>query len=268
MIEVKKNFIWLTLHEIKELMKYKNIVNMDTRTVLSCLPYMNYDYFDHIRNASLYRSMHYTKYIDEIIEIYHKINDYKMFSDNEMHITKLNSLDNWELKDDEIVCKNEYPFKVIFCDIEIEGREVKRWTQPLFQANGIATFGLIVTEDDGIMKFLVKIQPEIGAFDKIELGPTIQKEAAASFHYDEIEELFKRYLDEERDILFDSILSEEGGRFYHEENRNVIIYINREKLKRLPGDYCLVSYTALNHLNMVNNCLNIQLRNLLSTLEV
>ena len=212
--------------------------------------------------------MHYTKYIDEIIEIYHKINDYKMFSDNEMHITKLNSLDNWELKDDEIVCKNEYPFKVIFCDIEIEGREVKRWTQPLFQANGIATFGLIVTEDDGIMKFLVKMQPEIGAFDKIELGPTIQKEAGASFHYDEIEELFKRYLDEERDILFDSILSEEGGRFYHEENRNVIIYIDLEKLKKLPHDYCLVSYKALNHLNMVNNCLNIQLRNLLSTLEV
>lgn len=267
-IEDDKRFRWMTLYEIKELMKYRNLVNMDTRTVLSCFPYMDDRYSMYVNNASLYRSMHYSGYQEEIVNIYHKINDYKMFSDNGMRLTRLDELENWDMKDDEIVCKEEYPYKVIFCDIEIEGREVKHWTQPLFQANGIATFGLIVTEDEGMTKFLVKLQPEIGAFDKVEIGPTIQKEAGASFHLDEIEEMFKSRLDSGNDILFDSILSEEGGRFYHEENRNIIMKIDLDKLRNLPDDYCFMSYAALNHLNMVNNCLNIQLRNLLSTLEV
>lgn len=36
-IEVPDNFCWLTLKQIKHLLKYPNLVNMDTRTVLSCI---------------------------------------------------------------------------------------------------------------------------------------------------------------------------------------------------------------------------------------
>lgn len=42
-----------------------------------------------------------------------------------------------------IRCKEPYSFSVIYCDIEVEGREVRRWTQPLFKAEGIA-IGLIL----------------------------------------------------------------------------------------------------------------------------
>lgn len=267
-IPLLKQFQWMTLNEIKELMKYQNLVNMDTRTVLSCIPYMDDRYSGKIHDTALYRSMHYPDFQEEIVQLFHKINDYKMFSNNELNIVRLDELTNWNIKDDEISCKYEYPYKVIFCDIEIEGREVKHWTQPLFEANGVATFGLIITEEKGMIKFLVKLQPEIGAFDKVEIGPTIQKEAGASFYNDEIEKLFHENLEHEETVIFDSILSEEGGRFYHEENRNIIMKIDKEELENLPEEYTLVSYAALNHLNMVNNCLNIQLRNLLSALEV
>ncbi|WP_264471165.1 NDP-hexose 2,3-dehydratase family protein, partial [Thomasclavelia ramosa] len=57
-------------------------------------------------------------------------------------------------------------------------------------------------------------------------------------------------------------------RFYHEENRNILMEIPYEQLPKLPNGYFLVSYAALNHMNLINNCLNIQLRNLLSTWEV
>ena len=267
-IELNKRFQWMTLKEIKEMMKYKNLVNMDTRTVLSCLPYMNNSISKEIQDITLYRSIYYQNYEKEIVDVYHKINNYKMYEDTDVSIVRLDELTNWDVKDDEIVCKEKYPYKVVFCDIEIEGREVKRWAQPLFQANGIATFGLIITEIEGILKFLVKLQPEIGAFDKVEIGPTIQKEADASFCIDRIERLFEEKLKNKKNIVFDSILSEEGGRFYHEENRNIILKIDQDELKNLPDEYCLVSYAALNHMNLINNCLNIQLRNLLSTLEV
>ena len=68
--------------------------------------------------------------------------------------------------------------------------------------------------------------------------------------------------------MLDVMLSEEGGRFYHEQNRNVIMEVDKEKLGELPEGYFWVSYSSLNYLVQVNNCLNIQLRNLLSLLEV
>lgn len=274
-VNVEGNFRWMTLKEIKYLMTYKNLVNMDTRTVLSCIPYfdnelVSYDlYLRRIsgENNLLYNSMHYKNYASEILLLYHKINNYKMFTGEVPKLVRLDHLEKWEITDNEIVCKEQFPYKVIFCEIEIEGREVTHWNQPLFQANGLATFGLIVTIDDGILKFLVKLSPEIGSFDFVEIGPTIQKEYGEVFH-DGIEAIFEKAIKRKSNVWFDSILSEEGGRFYHEENRNLIVYVKTEELIDLPTNYAMVSYAALNHLNMVNNCLNIQLRNLLSTLEV
>ena len=40
-IDVLPSHMWMTLKQIKELMKIDNLVNMDTRTVLSCIPYLN-----------------------------------------------------------------------------------------------------------------------------------------------------------------------------------------------------------------------------------
>ena len=181
----------------------------------------------------------------------------------------LKALTKWKMKDKELVCKEPYPFKVVFCDIMIDGREVKHWTQPLFEANGIATFGLICCEENGILKFLVHAKSEIGCFDTIELGPTIQKEAIEfETKEDVITKMFWSKLKDKNNILFDHLLSEEGGRFYHEQNRNVILKIKVEDIPLLPEDYFLVDYKTLNELIQVNNTVNIQLRNLLSLLEV
>ena len=158
---------------------------------------------------------------------------------------------------------------MIYCDIAIEGREVKRWTQPLFEANGIATFGLICCEENGILKFVVRAAPELGCFDGIELGPTVQWEAVPfpGHQRTEMDAFFESKLQAGKGILFDHLLSEEGGRFYHEQNRNILLQVKKEDLPQLPDGYFLVDYRTLNELVQVNNTLNIQLRNLLSLLE-
>ena len=158
---------------------------------------------------------------------------------------------------------------VRYYDIEISGREVQHWTQPLFKAIGIATFGLIIKEVNGIKKFLVKIKPEIGSFDKVEVGPSIQWEPTHyTYNDDLVERIFRRHIEKKNKIVYDVVLSEEGGRFFHEQNRNVIIEIDTEELVELPEDYLWVDYSALNYLVQINNCLNIQLRNLLTLLKI
>lgn len=276
-IEESPNHRWMTLGQIKELMKQDNLVNMDTRTVLSCIPVCFNRYSEDMlkeletifNNKSLFNSIFLDVNNNEIIELYNYINNIKMFNEKRLEYRPLHRLKNWVVRENEITCKENYPFKVIFCNISIEGREVQQWNQPLFEATGMATFGLIICNDCGTMKFLVKASAEIGCFDSVEIGPSVQLEATEYENVkDNVEKLFFNKLNNNKGVIYNTILSEEGGRFYHEQNHNIIIEINKNELTTLPKGYFWMSYHSLNLLTQVNNCLNIQLRNLLSVLEV
>lgn len=276
-VEVLPSHKWMTLGQIKQLMKYDNLVNMDTRTVLSCIPYslaeLTNSERDEIKsyfsNPALFTSIFADSDVNYLPEIYHYINNYKMFNDTQTELVPLHHLTRWEMRDSSIASTSSSSFQVIYCHIEIEGREVVRWTQPLFEAMGKATFGLICCEDYGVLKFLVHAKPEVGCFDQIELGPSVQLEADCSLNEgDSILQLFMRCRSNPDCVVCDVVLSEEGGRFYCEENHNVIVKAEMSQLTSLPPGYFLVDFKTLNRLVQVNNCLNIQLRNLLSLLDI
>ena len=272
-VETLPTHKWMTLGQIKELMKCENLVNMDTRTVISCIPYCLENIDEEkkkiIRNRfsdiAFYKSI-FESYDNDIIQkMYHYINNCKMFDEEKIEITDLYALDNWHYLNNELVCKQPYHFKVIFCNIKIDGREVREWTQPLFEAVGIAVFGIFSCVDNEVRKFLVKAKKEVGCFDCLELGPAVQIESGETSK-NKIDSIFLKKLEEKENVIHDVILSEEGGRFYHEQNRNVIIDVEKEELGNLPDGYFWADFRSLNSLGMVNNCLNIQLRNLLSLL--
>lgn len=276
-IEVLESHKWMTLGQIKKLMTINNLVNMDTRTVFSCIPFSKSHiekeelqqielYFE---DKALYHSMFESEANGIFYEIFHQINDYKMYKKNHSRLVPIKSLKNWVVTDKEIACKTPFDFKIIYCYIEIEGREVKYWEQPLIEANGIAILGTFTCVKNGVRKFLVRVKPEIGCFDGAELGPTIQLEPSNPRNsIDRIEQLFLRKIEEKSGIKKDVILSEEGGRFFHEQNRNVIIEVSPEEISNLPRGYFWVNYALLNEFVQFNNCLNIQLRNLLSLLDM
>lgn len=262
-IRVLPSHMWMTLPQIKALMREDNLVNMDTRTVLSCLPIEKYT--SEFSDITLLRSVQGAG--DYFPEIYQYINNYKMFEEQRHELVPLFSLKTWEMKGREFVCKEPYSFKVVFCDIEIEDREVRRWCQPLLEAAGIATFGLMTRVHNGVKEFLIRATPEIGCFDGIELGPTVQREFIYRGELTDVDRLFDEKRKAGDGIIFDTLLSEEGGRFYHEQNRNIIMEIEENEIDDLPPDYFWTDYKTLSTLVSVNNCLNIQLRNLLSVLE-
>lgn len=276
-IEVIDSHKWMTLGQIKELMKIDNLVNMDTRTVLSCIPFSKESLSeeellkaeDYFVDKALYKSI-FEHSTDSIFEkIFNKINDYKMYKKEHSRLVPIKSLQSWDVGKREIVCKTPYDFKIIYCYIEIEGREVKYWEQPLVEALGIAILGIFTCVQDGVRKFLVRVKPEVGCFDSVEIGPIVQLEPTNPRNeMNLVEKKFMEKLEKQEGIAKDIMLSEEGGRFYHEQNRNVIIEISADEVEKLPSEYFWADFATLNKMVQFNNCLNIQLRNLLSLLDL
>ena len=177
-IETLSNFRWMTLGQIKCLMQIDNLVNMDTRTVLSGLP-LFFNCIDDVElenissffnDKALFKSIFKTNPSKYLCSINRILNDYKMFSDEHTVLIPLSQLNHWSFSDDGIGCQERSDFDVRFYDIEIEGREVRHWTQPLFRAIGSATFGLFTRVIDGVREFLIKAMPEIGSFDLVEIA--------------------------------------------------------------------------------------------------
>ncbi|MBE5907627.1 MAG: dNDP-4-keto-6-deoxy-glucose-2,3- dehydratase [Lachnospiraceae bacterium] len=276
-IDIYPNFHWMTLGQIKKMMEVDNLVNMDTRTVLSGMPLVTHllsaNEKENIKglftDQALFNSIFNSSPQENLPWIYQRLNNYKMFRDVKIATVPLNQLVDWKVDEYGITCKKQADFMVRYYDIEISGREVQHWTQPLFKAIGMATFGLLTRVADGRREYLVKINPEIGSFDKAEIGPSVQWEPSHYLYNDnEVEKLFRKKWESKQDIIVEVVLSEEGGRFYHEQNNNVIIEVNSDEILDLPEDYIWVSYATLNYLVQVNNCLNIQLRNLLSLIKL
>lgn len=272
-IEVLDSHMWMTLGQIKECLKVDNLVNMDTRTVLSCIPFEKSDLeegelediLDIFKDKALFQSMFKAVDCEKVHQIFNMMNDYKMYQRENSRLLPLKSLKGWKMTNREIICKTSYDFKIIYCRIEIEGREVKYWEQPLVEALGMSVIGVFSCVQDGIRKFLVRVKPEMGCFDSAELGPIIQLEPSNKRNaLNQIEEMFLHKLESGENVLKNVVLSEEGGRFYHEQNRNVIIEISPEEVKEIPEGFYWLDFVTINHLIQYNNCVNIQLRNLMS----
>lgn len=277
-IEVYPNYKWMTLGQIKALSKIDNLVNMDTRTVLAGLPlFLNshtlYDkekenFKKHFKDEYLFNSLFSKESSNDLVRALSLLNDYKMKNDVKKLPVSLKQLINWEVNEKGITCKEDADFEVRFYDIDIEGREVQNWSQPLFKAKKEGLFVLFTKVKDNERKYLISLKPEIGCFDKIEYGPTIQTFSKDTNDKSGIIEkkYFEKYINNK--TLVNVLLSEEGGRFFHEQNRNIIVELDEKELETLPEGYLWVNYATLNHMCMFNNILNIQLRSLLSLIDL
>jgi oxidase EvaA len=68
-------------------------------------------------------------------------------------------------------------------------------------------------------------------------------------------------------IKFDTFQSEEGGRFFREQNRNLIIEADDDFDKEVPENYIWMTLGQLKLFLKFNNYLNIQARSLISAID-
>ena len=268
------DFIWVTLGQLKTLMTYDNVVNMDTRTVSSGLGWHAADTsalserVSSCRGQALLASMTHGLDSHSVNEILFWLSDLKSRYLLHTKVIPLREVDEWTIRKDEIVRQDRKFFRVVGAQVTIGNREVTTWSQPLVQPMQKGLCGLLAKKINGIMYFLIQAKMECGNLDVVELAPTVQcltgsYTSGSPFALPEI-----LNASPER-IIFDTWQSEEGGRFYLEQNRNLVVEAKDDfPEKDLPRNFKWMTLGQLREFLRFNNYLNIQLRSLLAALNL
>lgn len=273
-VPVLEDFRWMTLGQIKELMRYDNMVNMDTRTVLSGLKISDYiTPFDGMKGMSdlgkdmILSSNTNHSYISTRDHL-SWLTDLKAKYDLFVSRCPVLDMPGWNKTEDEIVRDDEKYFKIIGVNVTISNREVSSWCQPLVQPMQQGLCAYIIKKINGIYHFLVQAKLECGNFDVLELAPTVQCLTGNIDDYPERPDFVDYVLNAPKEqIIFDTLQSEEGGRFYKEQNRNLIVEADDSFPLGLPPRYTWMTLRQLYKFLRFNNYINIQARSLLSAIN-
>ena len=276
-VPVYEDFAWMTLAQIKELMHHDNMVNMDTRTVLAGLDYSQFEIseealqqmspFGHAMVASARcRNGRWT-----MNEHLSWLTQLKASAELNVRYVPIKDIQGeWQVNEYEISRKDKKFFRVIGTRVNISNREVTSWCQPLVQPmqQGICAF--IIKKIDGVYHFLVHAKMECGNLDVYELAPTVQ--CLTGNVLDVPKEQWSAYVEyvmnaKPEQILYDALQSEEGGRFYHEQNRNMMVEVGDESPIDIPADYHWMTLGQIHEFMRFNNYINIQARSLIAAIK-
>jgi dTDP-4-dehydro-6-deoxy-alpha-D-glucopyranose 2,3-dehydratase len=283
-IDVYDNFCWLTLGQIKQFLQTDNLVNMDTRTVISGIPFGEYppdvlDFYETLKftgdsakpeSGMLLSMLERDQHLHHTDEIISWITRKKSFYDLDIVKIPLNKVKNWTVTDDEIFHNNRKYFSVMGVNVEIGNREVVSWDQPLIKSAQEGIIAFIVKKIDGIYHFLVQAKLEAGNFDIVELAPTVQ--CLTGNYRKGLNEYDVLYLDEvlnakPHQIWYSAWQSEEGGRFYKEQNKNMIIEVGDDFPVEVADNYIWMTLSQMKVFIKFNNYMNIAARSLIAAVK-
>lgn len=284
-IPMCENFIWLSLGQIKELLVHPNIVNMDTRTVISCIQFGNYTHenlnllavfqfvnkkFESNSESFLYSILSIDNHLHKLQHIIQWITSLKFKYELDIQKIPIGDINNWIYDGNSIYHEKNKYFFVVGVDVKIGNREVIAWNQPMVKSAQEGLMGFLVKRINGIFHFLVQAKLEAGNFDIIELAPTVQ--CLTGNYRKGMNEYTIPYLEyfikpDEENIWYSTYQSEEGGRFYQEQNLNMIIEVGEDFPIKVEENYCWMTLNQMLSFVIYNNYLNIAARSLLSAIR-
>lgn len=253
-VPVHEDFQWLTLGQIGRLLRLDNTVNMDARTVLSCLP----------------TSSSGTRALMSDTELLSWLVDQRARWRVQTQPIPLLRTRRWSRGTHAIERADGRYFTVRAASVRASGREVEQWSQPLLRPVERGVLAFLVRHFDSVPHLLVQARVEGGLVDGVELGPTVQ---CAPRNYPPREARNRPpFLDTvldapSRRVLYRAVHSEEGGRFDSAENTCLFVSVDDSDVpERTPPGYAWATVDQLNSLVRHGQYVNIQARTLLSVM--
>ncbi|MBI4864043.1 MAG: NDP-hexose 2,3-dehydratase family protein [Candidatus Riflebacteria bacterium] len=284
-LEVAEDFRWLTLGQILELLRRDNLVNMDTRTIVSCISFGSYSReaiglcrelvprAERLENGSgqmLLSALEGERHRHTIAEIISWITGLKTRYDLSVDRMPLARVRAWQRDECAIFHEARKYFSVIAVEASIGNREVRSWCQPMLRSAQVGIIAFLIKLIGGVYHFLVQAKLEAGNLDIIELAPTVQ--CVNDNYRHSKEEQKPAYLDyvlqvKPEQILYDALQSEEGGRFYREQNRNMLIEVEGDFDERVPETYLWMTLNQIKLFIHFNNYFNVEARSLIASIR-
>ena len=276
-VDSSDDHCWMTIAQIKGLVNDDNLINMDSRSVMSCLDILAHsEELPHTQASGfgrlLYESMSPTAESEfSDTEILSWLTEARFGNHFSTQTMPLNAIVGWHQNRDQ-VCSEKYNFSVIATHVEIGNREVVSWTQPMMRQNHCELFGFVTQVRLGTLHFLAHLKSEVGLKYKVELGPSVQCCMAEAIVGETPD--CRRYLDRFKNVQHstkihvDVMQSEEGGRFFHEQNRNMVVQIPDDEQLETTDNFRWLTLRQLLNLSKHSNYINIQARSVLSLLDI
>ncbi|MFF4349413.1 NDP-hexose 2,3-dehydratase family protein [Streptomyces sp. NPDC001530] len=255
--EVLDGFRWLTLGQLHRLLSVDDLVNMDSRTVMGCLPYP----FSAPRGDGA---------VLPGIETLSWITEMRSSRSLVTGRVPLRYIGGWHRGDDLIFHESGSFFSVMAVDVRAGTREVASWTQPMIQPHGTGVAAFLIRRHAEEYQALVSTRTEPGSTDILELAPTVQANPRNYAHLPQ--EARPPHLDAVLEapagrILFDTVLSEEGGRFHHARNRYLIVDTDPEHEPRVAPGQRWIGLAELSALLRHSHYVNVEARTLMACLQ-
>lgn len=244
------DFRWLTLGQIHRLLGLDHLVNMDTRTVLSCLPFAD------PHASALHHDAEQRSWITGQ-RAAHRLRARRI---------PLDSVGDWQRSADRIEHRGGRHFQVAAVEVRAGNREVGQWSQPLFAPLGTGVTALVLRRFGGVVHVLMRVRPEAGHGDVLELGPTVQ---CIPGSHDTPPPFLDLVLGAgpER-VRYDTEHGEEGGRFLEARTRCLIVEAGADEAPtQAPPGFRWFTPGQLTALVQHGRYVNVQARTLLACLN-
>ena len=248
--KIKKlnNFIWVTKKNLEYLLKKKNLLNMDTISVLSSSIQKN------ILDTPINNS-------SSIIDI---LKDLKKRIQIKKKVISFKDLKNWRIFKNKISDNKKNFFSIFFLRIKTNSREVKEWYQPIISDHSISFNGLLIKKKNNTNHYLLKAVQEPG----LVLPRFTTTISIKNFNYKTRNSniRFYNFFKNQKDII-KYVNSDEGGRFYKNETHNLIRVLKENDKVFLTKNFIWVSHNQIIDL-IKRDLITIEARNLFASFNI
>ena len=254
LVDTAENMIWVPLKAVTEVLHYDNFLNTDLRSMIGVF---DWDLFLD-RNPSTDLDTTHTNHLGF---------DHNLIGKSMGKLVPISQLQNWELTESGIVDRANTGISANIYQIVSTTREVKTWVQPLLcTANrGLITLLVRPAGDKSLdghhsnfpsdrlpqLEFLISYQSEFGISGEKVLLPS-------QIIYPGENDRNQTTLYKDGKVLCEVVQSEEGGRFYQNENVYQIILVDSNV--ESGDEQFWISADTLKGLLKSSNKVSIQLR--------
>ncbi|MEU4378464.1 NDP-hexose 2,3-dehydratase family protein [Micromonospora echinofusca] len=272
-VPAQENFRWITLRDLQLLMGLDNVVNMDTRTVLACLaaalPPPTRTTGDAFAGLVARGFSPTAGAVERDVDVLSWLTALRSHRPLDVRRIGLSTVSGWHRDRYAIDHDGGRHFGIIGVEVRTTVREVPGWRQPLLRPRGRGIVAFLARPIGGVLHVLARAAVQPGLRDAPEIGPTVQcrPENYAHLPMSRRPPFLDAVLSAPRErIRYDCVLSEEGGRFHHAENRYMVVEADERVPVRPSEEFRWVTPRQLATLLAHSHYVNVEGRSLLAAL--